>query len=100
MVQYSKKSLMRHYNRSSEDSNTKSYAGPGSRGFKGEQYFNWPEDHYCNILAKNTPEAKLKSNGKLFSAEEVSRYPNIDCVVRLLVIIPRQVYDKKEQMGH
>lgn len=69
-----------------------------------DNHCNRPGDHYCNMISlfpllKNAPADKLKSTGIFFSAE-ISRYPNVDCVVWLLVIMHRQVYNNREQMGH
>jgi hypothetical protein len=48
---------------------------------------------------KNLPQAKLRSKGLFSLAEEISRQPNIDFVVLLLVITLLQVYKEKEQVG-
>jgi hypothetical protein len=50
----------------------------------------------CPYL-RNLPEAKLKSDGLISLAEEISRQPN--AVTRSLVITLKQVYNKKEQVG-
>lgn len=49
---------------------------------------------------KNLPGVKLKSLGLTWSAEEISRQPNIDSVLQLLVIILMQIYCKKKQAEH
>ena len=54
-----------------------------------------PKDQFCYVLAKNVaafclclkslPKAKLKSFGLILFAGEISKQPNIDSVVWLLV---------------
>lgn len=42
------------------------------------------------------PETKLESSG-LLTLAEMSRQPSIDCVLWLLVVTVRQLYNEKEQ---
>ena len=65
-------------------------------------------NHSCDILVKNGTafcscpknlfEAKLKCNGLISSAEEIS-IQHIDSAALLLVINLRQVYNEREQLG-
>ena len=48
---------------------------------------------------KNLPEVKLKRSGLISLAEDVSRQPDVDCAMRLLVITLMQLYNEKEQAG-
>lgn len=60
------------------------------------------EEHSCDILTenvtafcpcpKNSPVSKLNSRELIYLAEEVSRQPNTDFIVWLLVITLMQVY--------
>lgn len=87
-----------------------SYVGCGGSApevSEGNNIRDWARGHPCDNLVmsafcpqpKNLPEVKLKSNGLISSAEKISRQPNDDSVVRLLVIIFKQVYDEKEHAG-
>jgi hypothetical protein len=48
---------------------------------------------------RNLSEAKLKSFG-LMTLAEISRQPNIDSVLWLLVVTLMQIYNEKEQAEH
>lgn len=63
--------------------------------FQKEQYSRLARDHPHDIVAenvaafcsshKNLPEAKLKSNGLISSAQEISRQSNMGSVMWLLI---------------
>lgn len=46
---------------------------------------------------KNLPEAKLKTNGQISLANEISRQHNIDSVGWILLVTLMQLYNEKEQ---
>lgn len=63
-------------------------------------------DHFCDLAKnvatfscpKNSPEANQKSNRLISLAEKISKQPNSDFVIWLLIITLIQVYNEKEYM--
>lgn len=111
MVEGCKQSLMDHPRL--EDITAERNAsceGPAPEILEESNISNWLSDHSCHILAKNIayfcpwtknfPEAKLKSNGLIPLVEEVSKQPDTDSVVWLLVMPLMQIYNEKEQAQH
>lgn len=102
---------MGHSSRNMEESsadNDLNYVCPAQDAAEGNNINmnSWTTDHSCHLLAtnvstfsscpKNLLEAKLKSFRLMALVEEISRWPSIDCVTWLLLIMVMQIYNGKK----
>lgn len=111
-VECCKKELIGHFSWILENSSAESnvnYGGPGQEVSEGNNIRTCVRDPSCDIFTKNVAvfcfcfknlsKAKLKSTGLISLAEEISREPNIDSVMGVLVITLMKIYNGEEQVG-